>query len=194
MHVHVAVLHMGWIRWELSAWLLWVAATERRMLVSIKYYGADPQGRPIASNRNRIVRDRPPGADKVLMLDSDTVPPKNLLDIALMEHDIVFCPSPIWRAGRVISNVKPLEGSTVDVGRDEVIEVAAGGGGAFCVSCAVLDALPGAFMDRYDADGVTTMTEDYIFCDAARSAGYRIYAALGYPIGHVKEINIATIP
>jgi hypothetical protein len=58
----------------------------------------------------------------------------------------------------------------------------------------VLDALPGAFAGRYDARGIKVVSEDYAFCDAARTAGYRIHAALGYPLGHVKEVNLAVIP
>jgi len=194
-HVHVAVLHTGWVRWELSSWLNYITFNERRMSFSIQYYGNDFAGRPCSSNRNRVVRDRPLGSD-VMMIDSDIVPPIDLMDIGLLDLDVIGCPSPIWRGddprGPIITNLKTFGEPIVDIGKKTILEVEAIGGGIFYVSKRVMEhpGMRGAFRDIMDADGVCTMTEDYYFCQRARKMGFKIHAALGYPCGHVKETNL----
>lgn len=195
MHVHVAVLHEGWIRWELSSILNRILLGKRSCMVSLQYYGTDPAGRPLDSNRNRIARDRPEVADFVLMLDSDVIPPANVLDLANYNLDVVGCPSPIWRPPHVVINIKPLDGSKiVQVGGDEIVEVKVVGGGAYLIASRVLDALRVPFAYEFDADGVQASSEDHVFCRRARAAGFRVWAAMGYLLGHVKEVNLLNIP
>lgn len=198
--VHVAVLHTGWIRWELAAMLFYILSNDRRYDVSLQFYGDDSEGRPVASNRCRVMRDMPKNVEGVLMLDSDVVPPPNLLDVVGM-GDVVGCPSPIWRGGYadgpVVTNIKPLDCDEriIEVGTGEAREVAYIGGGAFWLSRKVLDdpALRGAFHCDYDDDGVAGMTADYVFCDAARAAGYKIFAAMGCPLRHIKSVDLVTM-
>lgn len=195
MHVHVAVLHGGWIRWELSAMLNRILLGKKPCKVSLQYYGPDPEGRPIDSNRNRIARDRPANSDFVLMLDSDVILPANILDLAEFDLDVVGCPSPIWRPPNVVINVKPLGGAeSVQVGSDEIVEVEVVGGGAYLIAGRVLDALPVPFAYEYGADGVRISSEDHVFCRRAREAGFKVWAAMGYPLGHIKEVNLLNIP
>lgn len=195
MHVHVAVLHEGWIRWELSSMLNRILLGKKPCKVSLQYYGPDPEGRPIDSNRNRIARDRPKIADFVLMLDSDVIPPPNVLDLVKLDLDVVGCPSPIWRPPHVVINIKPLNGAeTVQVGNDEIVEVEVVGGGAYLIASRVLDALQIPFAYEYGGDGVRISSEDHVFCQRAREAGFRIWAAMGYLLGHIKSVNLVNIP
>jgi len=38
-----------------------------------------------------------------------------------------------------------------------------------------------------------THTEEHTYCEKARRLGFRVWAHLGYPLGHVKEVDIARI-
>lgn len=199
--IHIAVLHMGTIRAELSA-VINVILLERRcgFNVSIRYYGDDYFSRPISSSRNRIIRDMP-DADFCLQLDSDVVPPVNVLEIANYDCDIVACPSPVWRPGSeggpVITGIVPLVPTTepIQVGEDRLLECRRMGGGAYCIAKRVFThpQMRGAFAEGFDEDGVTVTTEDYTYCDKARALGFRVFAALGFPLGHVKPINLVTV-
>ena len=200
-HLHIAVLHTGWIRHELSAWLLWIALNERRIPFSIQHYGGDPDGVPTSSNRNRIVRDRPAGSD-LIMIDSDVFPPTDLIDIVLLGLDIVICPTPIWRSNRpgnpVITNAKLLDTQQeqpVNVGEKVVIEVEAGGASTMYISHHVLGhpGMRGAFQYIYDDDGVMVRTEDHEFCRQARACGFTVNMAMGYPCSHFKEIDLVAV-
>lgn len=198
--LHIAILHTGWIRHELSKWLLWIALNERRMPISIQHYGGDPDGVPCSSNRNRIRRDRPEGSD-LIMIDSDVFPPLNLVDIALLGLDVVICPTPIWRSNRpgnpVITNAKMLDGTEqlLAVGTEVVVEVEAGGASTIYIANWVLDhpRMRGAFQFVYDDDGVMVRTEDHEFCRRARENGFKVHMALGYPCSHYKEVDLVAI-
>jgi hypothetical protein len=182
----------------LAAWLGQLIQSERRRSFSIAYYnGAEFGGRPVSSNRNRILRDRPPGCD-VLMLDADTIPDWRLFDITLAGLDVVIAPVPIYRAdspdGPVIINLVSEIGAHVETGIPEFVEVLEGGAGALYISSAVIDALPpGPFRFAYDADGVMEVGEDHGFCRLARTHGFKIHAALGYLCGHAVEVNLKTV-
>ena len=199
-HLHIAVLHTGWIRHELSAWLLWIALNERRIPFSIQHYGGDPDGVPCCSNRNRITRDRPAGSD-LISIDSDVFPPLDLVDIALLGLDVVICPTPIWRSNRpgnpVITNAKRLNGTeqSLNVGAHEVVEIEAGGASTMYLSAQVLDhpGMRGAFQYVYDDDGVMVRTEDHEFCQRARACGFKVHMALGYPCSHFKEVDLVAV-
>lgn len=200
-HVHVAILHMGSIRWELSATVNAMLLNHRAgHRVSFRYYGDDYFSRPIPSSRNRIVRDAPKDADFILMLDADVVPPTNILEIAGFDLDIVASPSPIWRGGEdgdpVITGAVPLDGTeVVSVGEDKLLECRYVQGGAYCIAKRVFrhPEMRGAFADGFDEDGVVTDTEDYVYCRKARALGFRVWAALGYPLGHVKSVNLVSV-
>lgn len=201
--VHVAVLHTGSIRAELSEMINLILLRHRcGHAVSLQYYGGDYWSRPIASSRNRIVRDAPKDADFILMLDSDVVPPPDVLMLASYGLDVVASPAPVWRpddeGGPVITGVVPLEPTTepVQVGGDRLLECRRVGGGAYCVAKRVYahPQMRGAFADLFDEDGVITTTEDYVYCDRARALGFRVWAALRYPLlGHVKPVNLVDV-
>jgi len=197
-HLHIALLHTGWIRHELARWLLLVAQHRPVITCTVQFYGGDPAGVPTSSNRNRIRRDRPAGSD-LLMIDSDVIPPESILEIVLLDLDVVICPTPMWMGNQpdnpVISNIKMPEQQLIQVGEQSVIEIEAGGGSAFYVASRVLDdpRMRGAFQFVFDDDGVMVRTEDYEFCRRAKENGYTVHAALGYPCGHMKEINIELV-
>lgn len=210
--VLVAILHTGQVRWELSAWTNHLIANERRGLLMVQYFGGDSQAHPVSSNRNRILRDAPRDMDAVLMLDEDTIPHPHTIEVGYMccpeevggmGLDVVIAPTPIWRGdderGPVMTNVVPLgasEGShddiTIPVGQQVVQEIKEGGTGVIAIARHVIDALQAPFSFQYDEEGVTQVGEDHQFCRNVREAGFAVHAALGYPQGHAKTVDLKT--
>ena len=200
MHVQISIVHQGHVNWLLSAWLTWLVQNERRRAFSITWHdGRTYGGRPVDSNRNRIVRDRPAGAD-LLMIDADTVPPNRLFDICTAGLDLVLAPVPIYRPdspeGPTILNIVPLPGGVIyqNTAGQVFQEIVEGGSGVLYVTSKVLDALEVApFRFTYDEDGVAERGEDHEFCRKAREAGFQVFAALDLLCGHNVEVNLKTI-
>ena len=181
--------------------MAWLVQNERRRGFSITYHdGRTYGGRPVDSNRNRIVRDRPLGAD-VLMIDADTIPTNRLFDLCVAGLDVVLAPVPIYRAdspdGPVILNIVPYQdgqnhAQTINGLTYE--EILAGGSGVLYASNAALeDVGPSPFRFAYDEDGVAEYGEDHEFCRRVREAGYRVHAALDLLCGHAVEVNLKTV-
>lgn len=209
----VAILHTGHVRWELSAWTNHLIANENRGMVMVQYFGGDSMAHPVSSNRNRILRDAPRDMDAVLMMDEDTIPHRHTIEVAYMccpeesgglGKDVVIAPTPIFRGdderGPVMTNVVPLgasEGShdnvTVNIGQQAVQEIKEGGTGVIAISRQVIDALQAPFSFQYDEDGITIVGEDHQFCRNVKAAGFRVWAALGYPQGHAKTMDLKTL-
>ena len=196
MHVHIAVLHTGWVRWELSATLSHILLFDKRHKLSLRYYDGSGEGRPTNSNRNRIARDRPPEADVVMMVDNDIVLPGNILDLVALDLDVIGCPSPIWRDGKAIMNFATLDNQTnVTVGDGEPLEVAVIGGGCYLIARRVFDhpQMRAAFQYQYDSDGIKIGGADHGFCQRARETGFKIWAAVGHSLNHIKEIDLVQV-
>jgi hypothetical protein len=49
------------------------------------------------------------------------------------------------------------------------------------------------FRYTFDEDGVYSADEDVLFSDDARAAGFKVWAACDWLLGHVKEIDLVTV-
>ena len=194
MYVYISVLNMGWVHVGLANVLLNLAARGHPdYQIGIEFSGLGVERRPIASNRNRIVRDCPPAADVLCMIDSDIVPPLNFLDAASDEYDILGLPMPIYRNGDIVVGIVPLDGQEFQpVGQMQVVECKAVAGGVFFIQRRVFahPEMQAGFADWFDEDGIVTHTEEHVYCEKARRLGFRVWANLGYPLGHVKEVDL----
>jgi len=199
MYVQISILHNGYIHWQLAAWLAWLVQNERRRPFYITYHdGRVYGGRPVDSNRNKIVRDRVPGSD-VLMIDADTIPTNRLFDMAVAGLDVVQVPVPIYRPdhpdGPAILNIVPAENPKVlEIGGAVYEEIDEGGSGVMYISNNALEAIgPAPFRFRFDQNGVMEVGEDHEFCRRARAAGFEVYSALDLLCGHAVEVNLKTV-
>ena len=207
-HLHIAVLTQGTVRWELSNWLHHILIDEearKKRDFSVRYYlGNGIEGRPVSSNRNRIVRDRPRpdgvGSD-LLMIDHDVIPSHRMLEGTQQGLDIVVYPTPIWRANdsldcpvRMNMNAAAPD-KVMNLGAEAYDELLQGGTGAIYISNAVLEHpdMRAPFEFMADEDGVNFRGEDYSFCDRARSAGFKVYSANAMLCGHIHPINLLTV-
>ena len=209
-HLHIAILTQGTVQWELSNWLhqlLLDKEARDKHDFSVRYYlGNGIEGRPVSSNRNRIVRDRPRpdgrGCD-LIMIDSDVIPSPRLIEAAEQGMDIVVCPTPIWRPNeqggtgcpaRINMNAASPD-KAITLGADAYDEILHGGTGAIYISNEVLEHpdMRAPFQFMTDEDGVNFRGEDYSFCDRARAAGFKIYSASGLLCGHIHPINLLSV-
>jgi len=200
--VYVAVLTSGWVRHELAAQL--VAFLDDRRYKLELHFSYD---RPTPSNRNGIVKRFLAGeAGWLLMIDHDTIPYGNPLDLVEKDLDVVTFPYPIWRKdatppitlslalGRVAPELGTEIKAVVQLG-EGVKEVQWGGTGMVLIARRVLEHpdLRAPFAYRYDEDGIKIWEEDSVFCYRARKAGFMIWSALSHPCGHVKEMNLVDV-
>lgn len=195
-HIHISILNQGWVRVELANVIDNAIVSYRKGPLSIEYSGLGAERRPICSNRNRIVRDCPPEAEILCMIDSDCIPPFDFLDAANPDLDIIGLPMPIYRGGEIIMGIRPLDDrKTVTVGEMAYEEERDIAGGLMFIARQVFahPAMRGAFRDKFDKDGVLVSTEDHVYCDRARKQGFKVWAALGYPLGHVKEVDLKKV-
>jgi hypothetical protein len=205
--VYVAVLNQGEIRAELSQFITSITHQGKyRMMVDY------PSHKPIVNNRNRIVQDflrkvdphtgRP--YDYLFMVDSDIVPPENLMDLLDHDKDII---SPVCFAllkvgitplvmehgiepstGKEGYRVKPFDGT------EGMVEVDAVGTGAIIIARRVIEKMveeDGAlFLNQFDKNGIKTIGNDFAFCTRAKQLGFKIFVHLDYIASHWTEVDL----
>ena len=199
---HVFLVNTGNIRAELGLWReLW--SKEGRFAVAIE----DARGTPVSDNRNRAVkRFLQSGYGWMLMVDDDTIPTRNPLDLIYQNLDIVCFPTPMWNPGvikhqPVYMNIEPLDKSGSDgesivmMNPDPLMEIVTGGSGCILIARRVLEHpdLRAPFMDAYDEDGIRVQSEDITFIHRVRAAGFRAWAAMEYPCSHVKTVDLLRV-
>lgn len=200
--VCVFLVNTGNIRTELGIWReLW--GKEGRFAVAIE----DAHGTPVSDNRNRaVLRFLQSGYGWMLMVDDDTIPTRNPLDLIYKNLDIVCFPTPMWKPGAiknnpVYMNIEPLDKSGSDgesivmMNPDPLIEIVSGGSGCILIARRVLEHpdLRAPFMDVWNEDGIRVQSEDITFIHRARAAGFRVWAAMEYPCSHVKTVDLLRV-
>jgi len=129
------------------------------------------------------------GAHYLLFLDSDMMFPENTLWRLLMHRqDIV--------AATYTKRVPPYPtlgtvlGGDVSLAPPGLVEMARVPTGCLLIKMHVFDKLPRPYF-RFEANEQTgdIIGEDYIFCDRARAAGFRIWCdpVLSHDIGHIGQ-------
>jgi len=199
--VEVVALTEGWQCDNLANLRLVLGITEGRCERAF----AVSRAQPVASNRNGIVKRFLVGdADYLLMLDHDQMfhPQQNPLDYVFEDLDVVGFPTPLWKPDRSPTNpirwnvwLEDGEGNRTSGTLEEgagLVECAAVGTGAILIARRVFEHpdLRAPFLDEWDEDGIRTRGEDLTFCERARAAGFRVYAAMDMPCGHLKEVNL----
>ena len=128
-------------------------------------------------------------AHYLLFLDSDmTFPESTLWRLLMHRQDIVGA----TYAKRVppyatLGSVLPGEVEQTPSGLIEMVRIPTG---CLLIKMSVFEKLPRPYF-RFDADEATgdIVGEDYVFCDRARAAGFRIWCdpALSHELGHIGQ-------
>lgn len=163
-----------------------------------------PQGILIDDMRNRLAkRAVDDGYDFLIMIDADTVPLKNPLDLVGLDLDVIGLPTPIWfaDANAVAAGEWPLCLSVFDeapngkwiehpMGSGGLQAVDAVGTGAIIIARRVLEMLRPPFVRSWDEYGQAIVGSDVLFCRRAKAAGFKIWTHFDYLCSHYKTRDL----
>ena len=189
-----AALNEGSIRAEVSNCISRMTHDER---VELKVYY--PNDRPIAHNRNKIVKKFLEGTeDYLLMIDDDNPPLKNPLDLIQLDKDVIACPTPQWNDCDKfpiywVSMDKVEDGYIEHKEKKGLQEVDAVGTGCILISRRVLEKVKKPFERKYDSNGLQELGLDFSFCEKAKEQGFKIWSHYDYPCSHFKELNLIEV-
>lgn len=192
--IYIAVLNQGWIRPELSE-LMANLPKQRTYNLFINY----PANKPITHNRNTIVkRFLETNLDYLLMIDGDNVPPRNVLELADYDKDIIggLCYAFMRNTLIPLCLKNNNEGSydMMDVSKNHgLVECAGVGSGVMMIKREVLENIPFPFENTYDPEGIKTMGLDINFCKKAKKKGYKIWCHLDYKCSHWTILDLKQI-
>lgn len=204
--VYVAVLNQGNVRAELSFVL-----TELTHQHKYRIFLAYPAAKPIANNRNQIIQDflKRKEYDYLMMVDSDIVPPTNILDLIDFQKDVLgaLCFAYLQNAIYPLAMERlPEEEIEKDPerrpfkvkefnGDEGLVEVDAIGSGCIVMSRKVLEALEDEqpFCNIYDEKGLKRMGLDFSFCQKAREKGFQVFTHLDYICSHWVTLDLKTL-
>jgi len=197
--VLVCTLEMGQIRAEQRDWALALTHDGRHDLL----FTRGKRRKPTSSNRNEVALafKRNEELDFLLTVDADVVPPPSVLDYVDEDLDVVVFPCHLWRANEnadhpVLLNVALEDSPSRWVEkRQRLVEVARGGSGAMLIARRVMEHpdMRAPFADGFDADGIRDNGHDLMFCDRAREAGFRVWAAMDCVCSHYKTVDLKRV-
>ena len=194
--VYLAVLNQGSIRAELSVCLQELAKQDKYDLL-IAY----PSDKPISYNRNKIVQEflSRKEFDYLMMLDSDIIPPPNILNLVDYGKDIMTPVLFAYQQNQVLPLAvmrrkedgfyTPLDPSKYT----GLTEVDANGTGCMIIRRDVLEKVRAPFLNEYDADGMKRTGLDFAFCRRAKELGYSVWCHFGYICSHYTTVDLKQI-
>jgi len=193
--IYVAVLNQGNIRTELT-YILLEMVRQQKYRIFLTY----PADKPIESNRNKVVKDflERTEYDYLLMIDSDCVPPINVIDLADYQKDVIGGLCFAYRQGGIIPLVlKRNKRGSFDAmkigGNEGLIECDAIGTGAIMISRKVLEDIRYPFKNYYDVDGIRNLGLDLSFCDRAKKKDYKVYCHLNFVCSHLVTMDLKIV-
>lgn len=199
--IYLAVLNQGEIRTDLTQVLNMLVQHE-----SYKIHLSYPTGKPISNNRNTIVsKFLATDCDFLMMIDSDIIPPMNVLQLVDFNKDIITPLMFVHQRGKLLPLfLKQNKDGMFDVDdylkKTGLQKADATGTGCIIIKRKVLEhpALKYPFRNEYDKDGIKTIGLDLNFCQRARKVGFDSWVHLDYLADHhtvysLKELFQLTI-
>lgn len=186
-NVLINVLNQGTLCTELVK-VLTTIIQQDGMRIGLEF----PMGKPITNNRNTIVQKflARKEYDYLMMIDSDIVPPPNILKLLDFQKDIITPLMFVMQKGQMLPLYlkMALDGqydfSRDYIKKDGIQEVDATGTGCIILSRKVLEAVKHPFRNEYDSDGIKRLGNDLSFCKRAKELGFKIHIHLDYIAGH----------
>jgi GT2 family glycosyltransferase len=160
-----------------------------------------PNGKPITNNRNTIVQKflAKKEYDYLMMIDSDILPPPNILKLLDYQKDII---APVMFALQK-GEVRPLYLKMAKDGIYEIPkefmektglqEVDATGTGCIVISRKVLEKIKHPFENIYDTDGIKRWGNDFNFCKKAKKEGFKVFVHLDFVSSHLTTMDLKEI-
>lgn len=190
--IYVAVLNQGEIVTDLVQVINMIIQNDSYR-IRLTY----PKGKPITNNRNTIVQKflASKDADYLMMIDSDIVPPPNILNLCDFNKDIITPLMFVKQKGMTIPLfLKRSKDGAYDaddyLNKSGLQETDATGTGCIIISRKALETIKHPFENVYDVDGVKTLGNDLYFCQKAKKAGFGIWVHLDYYAGHHYTVDL----
>lgn len=183
--IYLSILNQGEIRTDLAQVINLIIQND-----SYRIYLTYPAGKPITNNRNTIVQKfLATDCDYLMMIDSDIVPPPNILNLVDFNVDIITPLMFVKQKGMLIPlflkrDKDGLYDAADYLNLTGLQEVSATGTGCIVIKREVLENIKHPFENRYDEDGIKTLGNDFAFCQMAKEKGYKIWVHLDYVAGH----------
>ena len=192
--IMVAVPHLGkmvtGLETKIARWIM-----ERDYDVAQLFRSAVP----VSANRNGIVDEfLKTDCDFLLMIDSDTLPTLNPLDLVKHDKDIVSGATPVWKEGGYAWSVgrRAEDGSYNQYISEERIglrQVDGVGSSCLMVKRKVYETIKIPFMEKWNEIGERALGEDLHFCERAIEAGFEVWCDWQMICDHAKELLLLQI-
>jgi len=168
---------------------------------SFAFFPARYAFRPIANNRNRIVKDfLNSDQDYLIMIDDDNPPVQNIFELLKYEKDVISVPTP----GRDDNGVhihtymfgKNHSKDNIDFvqvppeKRKGLVKIDAAGTCCIIIKREVLEKVKKPFEDLYDEEGILITNDDLAFCLKCKDAGFEIWTHYDYVCSHYKTVDL----
>lgn len=137
--------------------------------------------------------------DTLLMIDSDIIPPDNILDLLEEDFDVI---SPVIFSTRQ-GIPYPVGARMQDNGKlsmyhggsdEEILDMDAVGTGCIFIDRSVFDRIEKPYFEfEKNDDGSMDVSEDFSFCLKCVDAGLSIKMHTGYTCGHVTGMNLEKV-
>jgi len=194
--VYIAIPTTGTIRVELMFFLL---NLDKDYDVKIDH----TNGGFIPDNRNLLVdRFLKSGYEWLLFIDSDTLPPFDVLEMTKNGKDICSGIYFQWKKNKLIPLVYKNDKNDFhdyykvfnEVSEEEVVEVDGVGAGCLLIHRKVFKAIEKPyFLFEYDENGLVALGEHFYFCRKAHEAGFKAWVDRSKVCSHYKMVNLKDI-
>jgi GT2 family glycosyltransferase len=194
--IFIAVLNQGFIRTELTNIMTQLSQDDRYVLMATY-----PAEKPIANNRNTVVRKfLESDCDYLLMMDNDCPPNSidRLIEMADYDKDIIggLC------FGYLKEMIVPFCMKKNEEGTYNIADVCEGGGvmecdaigsGNMMIARRVLENIDFPFRNEYDKEGIKIKGLDFNFCARAKKKGYKVWCDTSLICSHWTTINLSVV-
>lgn len=192
--VLVSVLHQGWVRPELTKYIVNLSKDPR-----VHYEIMMTNLKPSENNRNNAVRAALTGGyDYLFTIDHDIVPLRDMGDLVLLDLDVVGMACPQWNMSDPSFPVFFVGMDKVEGGyqehkdRNGLQEVDAVGSGALLIARRVLEKVKEPFVRKWEK-GFAVVGLDFYFSEKAKKQGFKVYCHYDYITDHIKEISLLDV-
>ena len=191
--IFIAIPTTGNIRTELASFLLGLDRRTYNIIVSFTIGGG------IAHNRNLLVNSfLKTDYEWLLFIDSDVMPPLNVLDMVKNGKDI--CSGVVYQykhggiVNLILDKYKDVYKFTKKSIEDDITEIDATGTGCLLINRKVFNKMKKPYFQfLYDDSGLTKLSEDLNFCKEAQVVGFKIWLDKRIIAHHYKIVDLKLI-
>lgn len=187
--VLIAIPNIGNIRSELAEFLLRIRG-DSNVVVHFSH------ARPITSNRNIIVKKfMETDCEYLLMIDSDVVPPLNILDMRNNKKEICGAYVCTNKGQNIIPLLMQLEDnkeySIKNIKKNSLNEVDATGTGCLMIHRSVFEKMQKPYFEVFfDEEGIQKEGSDFYFCRKAKEKEIKIYVDTRFAAVHYQTFPL----